>query len=56
MELTNEHKKNIKTLFDLFYSDNIISNELKQKYKKEFEKTYILFNNNIYTDYKILGG
>lgn len=54
--LTKEDKKNIKTIFDLFFSDFTISKELKEKYKKEFNTTYLKIESDLYTNYKIIGG
>ena len=54
--LTKEDKKNIKTIFDLFFSELTISKELKEKFKKEFKNTYLKIESDLYTDYKIIGG
>lgn len=54
--LTKEDKKNTKTIFDLFFSDFTISKELKEKYKKEFNTTYLKIESDLYTNYKIIGG
>lgn len=44
--MDNQDLQNIKTLFDLFFSDIVLSDKLKNDLKDEFRETYdrLIFN------------
>lgn len=43
-ENNEDHIANIKTIFDFFYKDVVLSKQLKKKFKLEFNNTYKLLH------------